>query len=68
VVGACAVVRGGAWPSYAQGCYPRDNAFYQQWDEIARERAVFESWIERHVLATRDHRHFLQGVRAGEAA
>jgi glutaconate CoA-transferase, subunit A len=68
VVSACAVVRGGAWPSYAQGCYPRDNAFYQQWDEIARERAGFQAWIDRHVLATRDHRQFLQGVRAGEAA
>ena len=29
---------GGAYPSYAQGYYARDNAFYQRWDAIARER------------------------------
>ena len=37
-VGAIAVVPGGAYPSYAQGYYKRDNAFYNAWDEIARER------------------------------
>ena len=37
-VGAIAVVPGGAFPSYAQGYYKRDNAFYKEWDEIARER------------------------------
>ena len=28
----------GAFPSYALGYYPRNNAFYKQWDAIARER------------------------------
>jgi glutaconate CoA-transferase subunit A len=63
VIGAIAPVRGGAWPSYAQGCYPRDNAFYQGWDMVSRERASFGAWIERHVLGTRDHREFLRQVR-----
>ena len=38
VVGAVSEVKGGAFPSYAQGYYPRNNAFYKQWDAIARER------------------------------
>ncbi len=37
-VGAVATVPGGAYPSYAQGYYKRDNAFYIAWDKIARER------------------------------
>jgi glutaconate CoA-transferase subunit A len=28
-------------PSYAQGYYPRDNAFYIAWDKIARDRDTF---------------------------
>lgn len=54
---------GGAYPAYAHGCYERDNAFYQAWDGIARERAVFGAWMQRHVLATADHRAFLAGLR-----
>jgi glutaconate CoA-transferase subunit A len=68
VVGAAAVVRGGAWPSYAQGHYPRDNAFYQQWDEIARDREGFRAWMQTHVLETADHRGFLERIADGRAA
>lgn len=57
---------GGAYPSYAQGCYGRDNAFYQQWDRIARDRASFAEWMEQHVLACPDHKAFLASL--GEAA
>lgn len=67
VVTAVAAVKGGAWPSYAQGHYPRDNAFYTEWDDIAREREGFLDWMRRHVLETADQREFLQRVRA-EAA
>jgi glutaconate CoA-transferase subunit A len=57
---------GGAYPSYAQGCYARDNAFYQRWDAIARDRTSFTEWMERHVLARSDHKAFLASL--GEAA
>jgi glutaconate CoA-transferase subunit A len=55
-------VRGGAFPSYALGYYARDNSFYQQWDEIARERDGFNDWIERHVMATADFAEFRRSV------
>ena len=55
VVTAASVVPGGAWPSYAHGYYPRDNAFYRAWDDIARERTRFRAWMQAHVLAVRDH-------------
>jgi glutaconate CoA-transferase, subunit A len=40
----------GARPSYAQGYYTRDNAFYREWDAIARERNRFLQWMDENVL------------------
>jgi len=65
VVTALAVVPTGAYPSYAHGYYARDNAFYQRWDHIARDRATFTDWIERHVLRTRDHEEFMRLIDQG---
>jgi glutaconate CoA-transferase, subunit A len=66
LITAVSIVPGGAWPSYAHGYYPRDNHFYLAWDEIARERAAFTAWMERHVLGVRDHAEHLRtlGVAA----
>jgi glutaconate CoA-transferase subunit A len=49
-VGAIAVVPGGAYPSYAQGYYARDNAFYIAWEAIARGRESFLAWMQENVL------------------
>ena len=64
VVTAVACVPGGAWPSYAQGYYARDNAFYQAWDDVSRERDSFTSWLDRHVHGTVDHASFLRSLKA----
>ncbi|MCR9135310.1 MAG: CoA transferase subunit A [Alphaproteobacteria bacterium] len=44
------VVPGGAHPSYTQGYYGRDNAYYLEWDKIAADRDRFLSWMQDHVL------------------
>jgi glutaconate CoA-transferase subunit A len=62
VVGAVCEVPGGAFPSYAQGYYPRNNAFYKQWDPIARERDTFQAWMQRHILGTKDFNEFKQSL------
>ena len=62
VVGAVCQVKGGAFPSYAQGYYPRNNAFYKKWDAISRERETFQKWIERHVMGTKDFDGFRQSL------
>ena len=62
-VTAVSHVPGGAWPSYAQGRYARDNDFYLRWDAIARDREQFTAWIDRHVRGTADHRAFLASLR-----
>lgn len=49
-IGHVTAVPGGAFPSYAQGYYPRNNAYYKQWDEIARERDSFLAWMKTNVL------------------
>jgi glutaconate CoA-transferase subunit A len=49
-VDAIAHVPGGAYPSYAQGYYKRDNAFYIAWDPIARTRETFLAWMKQNVL------------------
>jgi glutaconate CoA-transferase subunit A len=61
---------GGAFPSYAQGYYERDNGFYQAWDPIARDRERFLGWMRRHVLETEDFQGFrrvLAETMRGEA-
>jgi glutaconate CoA-transferase subunit A len=62
VVGAVCAVKGGAFPSYAQGYYARNNAFYKEWDGVAKERESFLAWIERHVMSTADFTEFKQSL------
>lgn len=61
-IGAISVVPGGAFPSYAQGYYKRFNAFYKQWDDIARERDTFLAWMKENVLNKRPE-DFAEHVR-----
>ena len=65
-IAAVSIVPGGAYPSYAQGYYPRDNRFYIAWDDISRDRQAFTAWMEKHVLSVRDHEEHLRvlGVAA----
>ena len=62
VIGAVCQVQGGAFPSYAQGYYPRNNAFYKKWDAISRERESFQKWIDQHVMGTNDFDGFKQSL------
>jgi glutaconate CoA-transferase, subunit A len=61
-VDAISVVPNGAHPSYAAGYYDRDNAFYEAWDLISRDREEFRGWMERHVLGTEDVADHLRSI------
>ncbi|MGH9090809.1 MAG: CoA transferase subunit A [Acidimicrobiales bacterium] len=50
-VTAVAVVPGGCHPSYAAGYSVRDNAYYEAWDAVSRDRRAFLDWLDEHVLA-----------------
>ena len=66
VIDAISVVPFGAHPSYADGYYDRDNAFYEAWDPIGRDREEFRSWMERHVLGTGEWDEYLETLREEE--
>src|ERR671920_438878 len=66
-VDAVAVVPRGAHPSYADGYYDRDNAFYEAWDPISRDRERFRQWMDEHVLGVEnfaEHTRSIQGEGA----
>ena len=45
IVDAVVVEPWGAHPSYAQGHYDRDNAFYVEWDRISRDAPSLDGWL-----------------------
>ncbi|HVO45385.1 MAG TPA: CoA-transferase [Steroidobacteraceae bacterium] len=49
-VTAIVVAPRGAHPSYAQGYYKRDNAFYIAWDRISRDRDTFLEWMQANIM------------------
>jgi glutaconate CoA-transferase, subunit A len=49
VVDAVVVEPWGAHPSYAQGYYDRDNAFYIEWDAISRDEEALQAWLKEWV-------------------
>ena len=49
VVNAVCVEPFGAHPSFAQGYYDRDNAFYRDWDAIGRDPARLSAWLDEWV-------------------
>ncbi|GAO11358.1 3-oxoadipate:succinyl-CoA transferase A subunit [Streptomyces lydicamycinicus] len=63
VVDAVALVPGGAHPSYAAGYSVRDNAYYREWDGIARDRAAFGRWLAECV---RGEGNGVRGAAAGD--
>lgn len=62
-VDAVCEVPKGATPSYAQGYYDRDNAFYLSWDAISRDREAFTNWMNKHVVNTADFNNYLNTLK-----
>jgi glutaconate CoA-transferase subunit A len=50
----------GCHPSFAQGYYDRDNAFYLQWDKIARDPQTLESWLKDWVYDLASHSEYVE--------
>jgi glutaconate CoA-transferase, subunit A len=50
----------GAHPSYAQGYYDRDNAFYLDWDKISRDQTQTEAWLQEWVYNLPDRAAYLE--------
>jgi glutaconate CoA-transferase subunit A len=65
VVDAVVVEPFGAHPSYAQGYYDRDNAFYLEWDRISREEDSLQAWLDEWVRGVADRHEYV--AQLGEA-
>jgi glutaconate CoA-transferase subunit A len=49
-----------AHPSYTQGYYDRDNAFYLEWDEISKTREGVRAYLEEWVYGVKDRAEYWQ--------
>jgi glutaconate CoA-transferase subunit A len=47
-------------PSFAQGYYDRDNAFYLEWDKIARDPQTLEAWLDEWVFGLANHAEYVE--------
>lgn len=56
----------GAHPSYVQGYYDRDNNFYLAWDQISRDEAQTQAWLDEWVYGVADWEEYLRKLEAAE--
>ncbi len=47
-------------PSYAQGCYDRDNEFYLEWDKISESAENVQNWLDEWVFGVKDRAEYWQ--------
>ncbi len=45
-------------PSYTQGYYDRDNAFYLEWDEISKTEAGVKKYLDEWVFGVKDREEY----------
>jgi glutaconate CoA-transferase subunit A len=57
-VDALVVEPRGAHPSYLQGYWDRDNAFYLEWDRLSRDQAETEAWLAEWVFGVPDRQSY----------
>lgn len=47
-------------PSYTQGYYDRDNAFYLEWDKISQSSEAVKTWLDEWVYQVKDRAEYWQ--------
>ena len=52
-------------PSYTQGYYDRDNAFYMEWDEISKTKEGVQAYLDDWVYGVKDRDEYWE--KLGEA-
>jgi glutaconate CoA-transferase subunit A len=53
-----------AHPSYTQGYYDRDNAFYLEWDEISKTRQGVQAYLDEWVYGVKDRNEYWRKLGA----
>ncbi|MRR29164.1 CoA transferase subunit A [bacterium] len=49
-----------AHPSYTQGYYDRDNAFYLDWDKVTESREAVNAWLDEWVYGVKDRAEYVE--------
>jgi glutaconate CoA-transferase subunit A len=71
IVDAVVVEPWGCHPSYAQGFYDRDNDFYVAWEDISRDPAALQRYLDQFVHGVADRAGYMEkqpGLRQRLAA
>jgi glutaconate CoA-transferase subunit A len=50
----------GAYPSYVQGYYDRDNEWYIGWDKLSQDHAAVTAWLDEWVYGLENHAAFVR--------
>lgn len=58
VVDAVCHVPYASHPSYTQGYYDRDNAFYLEWDKISADPQAVKQWLDEWVYGVKDRAEY----------
>ncbi|MCI0521024.1 MAG: CoA transferase subunit A [Chloroflexi bacterium] len=66
IVDAVAQVPYCAHPSYTQGYYDRDNAFYLEWDKISQSKDAVQVYLDEWVYGVKDRGEYMD--KLGEDA
>ena len=53
-----------AHPSYTQGYYDRDNAFYLEWDKVTESREAVKAWLDEWVYGVKDRAEYVEKLGA----
>ncbi|MBI4732226.1 MAG: CoA transferase subunit A [Chloroflexi bacterium] len=64
IVSAVCPVPFACHPSYAQGCYDRDNEFYLKWDKISESPEAVKAWLDEWVFGVKDREEYWQKLGA----
>jgi len=60
IVSAVCHVPYASHPSYAQGCYDRDNEFYLEWDKISADAQAIRAYLDKWVYGVKDRNEYWQ--------
>jgi glutaconate CoA-transferase subunit A len=61
-VAAVSQVPFGAYPSYVDRHYGRDDEAYAEWDSLSRDAAALERWISAEVLDRADYGEYIAAI------
>ena len=64
IVDAVCEVPFASHPSYTQGYYDRDNAFYLSWDQISESPEAVRAWLDEWVYGVQDRAEYWQKLGA----